>query len=79
MSVAHEQTVVGLLSGIVDEQYVLTDDYSVSLYAQDVYTKDLPAMAVVQPDNTEELADVVRAVTKAGLIHGLNHTCHTLC
>ncbi len=59
MSVARNHDLAGGLAGIVGEQNVLTDDYSVSLYAQDVYTKDLPAMAVVQPDNTEELASAL--------------------
>ncbi len=66
MSVAHNPDVASLLAGIVGQQNVLTDDYSVSLYAQDVYTKDLAAMAVVRPDTTGKLSEVVVRVTAAG-------------
>ncbi|MEM9208656.1 MAG: FAD-binding oxidoreductase, partial [Pseudomonadota bacterium] len=66
MSVAHEHDVASLLAGLVGENNVLTDEYSLSLYAQDVYTKGLPAMAVVRPNDTDALAKVVAAVTAAG-------------
>ncbi|MDX1517438.1 MAG: FAD-binding oxidoreductase, partial [Woeseiaceae bacterium] len=36
------------------------------LYAQDVYTKTLPALAVVQPGSTEELAAAVKCITSSG-------------
>ena len=45
---------------------MLTDEASCVFYAQDVYTKDLPALAVVRPRTTEELAAIVGAVTQAG-------------
>lgn len=66
MSVARDHDVASLLAGIVGKQNVLTDDYSVSLFAQDVYTKDMPAMAVVRPGGTDELAEVVAGVTATG-------------
>ena len=68
MAVAEPQQtpIVGELSGLLAPEQVLTDDYSRSLYAQDVYTKALPALAVVRPATTEELARVVAAVTQAG-------------
>ena len=66
MSVARNHDITSTLSGIVNEKNVLTDDHSVSLYAQDVYTKDMPAMAVVRPGDTDELAEVVAKVTAAG-------------
>ncbi|MGI9260742.1 MAG: FAD-binding oxidoreductase, partial [Woeseiaceae bacterium] len=66
MSAVREADVVTALVGIVGEQHVKTDDYSVSLYAQDVFTRDLPALAVVSPENTDELVKVVAAVTGAG-------------
>ena len=66
MSLAHDHDIVSLLTGIVGEQHVLTDDHSVTLYAQDVYTKGLPAMAVVRPGSTGELASVVATVATAG-------------
>ena len=58
--------IVSALVDIVGEGRVLTDDYSTSLYAQDVYTKSTPALAVVQPDSAEQLSAVVKAVTEAG-------------
>lgn len=54
------------LSDVVGQQHVLIDEGSCVLYAQDVYTKGLPALAVVQPANTEELARIVAAITGAG-------------
>jgi len=66
MSVARDHDVTSTLAGIVSDQNVLTDDYSVSLFAQDVHTKSMPAMAVVRPGNTVELAKVVASVTAAG-------------
>lgn len=68
MAVAPEPaaSVIESLSAIVGGEHVLTDERSVTLYAQDVHTKDIPALAVVQPGSTEELAATVAAVTAAG-------------
>lgn len=66
MGISLNHDVTSKLAGIVGEQNVLTDDYSVSLYAQDVYTKGLPAMAVVRPQDTNELSAVVASVAAAG-------------
>ena len=54
------------LAAIVGKQFLLTDEHSVTLYAQDVHTKGLPALAVAQPASTGELADIVTAVVRAG-------------
>ena len=54
------------LAAIVGKPFLLTDEHSVTLYAQDVHTKGLPALAVVQPAGTRELADAVNAVVRAG-------------
>lgn len=54
------------LAAVVGDQHVLTDEASRVFYAQDVYTKAQPALAVVQPANAEELAAVVRGITDAG-------------
>ena len=54
------------LAAAVGREHVLTDDESCVLFSQDVYTKALPAMAVVRPANTAELSDVVAAATRAG-------------
>jgi len=54
------------LASIVGQEHVLTDDYSRTLYAQDVYTKAQTAVAVVQPANSQELSSAVAAATSAG-------------
>ena len=42
------------LAAVVGDQHVLTDEASRVFYAQDVYTKAQPALAVVQPADSEE-------------------------
>jgi len=54
------------LTEIVGAEHVLTDAESCALYAQDVFTEAQPALAVVQPNNIEELSDAVRTATEAG-------------
>ena len=54
------------LAGVVGDQHVQTDEAACVLFAQDVYTKSKPALAVVSPANADELATVVRAITDAG-------------
>jgi glycolate oxidase len=54
------------LVSIVGQQYLLTDEASCILYAQDVFTKALPALAVVQPENAKELAAAVKVAVAAG-------------
>ena len=66
MSVVRDQSVTSTLAEIVGDENVLTDDYSRCLFAQDVYTKGLPALAVVRPGSTDELAEVVSGATSAG-------------
>jgi len=61
-----EETLFEQLRDIVGPSYLLTDAESCSLYAQDIYTKCLPALAVVLPANTAELSLAVKAVTLAG-------------
>ena len=68
MPVAEPQPVslADQLADRIGEEYVLTDEASCVLYAQDVYTKGLTALAVVRPGDTDELADIVSSVTSAG-------------
>lgn len=54
------------LAGIVGHQHVLTDEQARVLYAQDVYTKGLPALCIVRPNSTEELSAVVKTAVAAG-------------
>ncbi|MBX2847609.1 MAG: FAD-binding oxidoreductase [Acidiferrobacterales bacterium] len=51
---------------VVGAEHVLTDEESCSLYAQDVFTKAQPAIAVVQPDNSKELSELVKVGTELG-------------
>jgi len=57
---------IGLLQGIVGEAYVLLDDESRRLYSQDVFTRDIASLAVVQPANKDELAAAVKVSTESG-------------
>ena len=61
-----QTSLIEKLVALIGGDNVLTDEYSCSLYAQDVYSKGIPALAVVRPSNTEELAGVVEGVTAAG-------------
>ena len=58
--------VVEQLRSLLGADKVLTDDYSRTLYAQDVYTKDLPALAVVRPSETGDLSQAIALATDAG-------------
>ena len=68
MPVAEKQAenLLAELAELLGANRVLTDADSVSLFAQDVYTKSIPALAVVQPATAEELAAAVTAVAGAG-------------
>lgn len=54
------------LDDLLGAANVLRDEASCVLYAQDLYMKDIPALAVARPGSTEELARLVAAVTGAG-------------
>lgn len=54
------------LSSCLGGEHVLTDDYSCAFYAQDVYSLGIPALAVVRPGSTTELATVVKATAESG-------------
>jgi FAD/FMN-containing dehydrogenase len=55
------------LTAILSSEGLLTDTYSCSLYAQDVFTKQLPALAVARPDSTEQLSAALRLAHQHGL------------
>ncbi|TQV81254.1 FAD-binding oxidoreductase [Exilibacterium tricleocarpae] len=61
-----ESELPNALATIVGPQFLLTDAQSCSFYAQDVFTKDLPALAVAQPADTGELAALVKTTVAAG-------------
>ena len=66
VKVAINDTVFDRLRTIVGSEHLLTDEASCVLYSQDVFTKDTPALAVVLPGNTQQLADSVRTATDCG-------------
>lgn len=63
---SHDPSLIDALSAHLGREHVLTDEASCVLYAQDVYTKSIPAMAVVRPGSLEALSAVVATVTSAG-------------
>lgn len=66
VNIQSAQNIVDALADQVGIEYLLTDEFSTSLYAQDVFTKDKPAMAVVLPADKTQLVNVVRIATQAG-------------
>ena len=54
------------VAAIVGADSVLTDEQSCTFYSQDIYTKTLPALAVVRPGSTAQVAGVVAAATQRG-------------
>ena len=54
------------LNRLLGKDNVLTDEASCAYYAQDVFTKDIPALAVARPGDTGELAALAAAVTSSG-------------
>jgi FAD/FMN-containing dehydrogenase len=60
------ESISASMAAIVGQDYVLTDRESCVLYAQDVFTKDKTAAAVVQPENTEQLSQLVAQAVTAG-------------
>lgn len=58
--------VVAGLRQLVGEQHVLTDNASKVLYAQDVYAREAPAGAVIQPQSVTALSQAVKFITEAG-------------
>ena len=63
---ANTSALLEALTAIVGAAAVLTDDKSCSFYAQDIYTKALPVLAVVRPGTTAQVAEVVAAATRRG-------------
>ena len=63
---ANTSTVIGDVAAIVGAESVLTDEQSCSFYSQDIYTKAVTALAVVQPGSAQQVADVTAAATKQG-------------
>lgn len=54
---------IDLLTQILGSENLLTDDYSRSLYAQDIYTKEFAALAVALPATKEQLSSILKIAT----------------
>ena len=65
-SAANTSSVIEDIISIVGADSVLTDEQNCSFYSQDIYTSSLTALAVVQPDSTRSVSDVVAVATKNG-------------
>ncbi len=63
---SQDSNLIERLTDLLGSEQVLTDEASCILYAQDVYTKAEPAMAVIRPGNVESLAAAIAAVTESG-------------
>ena len=59
--------VVATLGDIVGAEHVLTDADNRRLFATDIFFQKTPPLAVVQPANTNELAQSVKATIDAGM------------
>jgi FAD/FMN-containing dehydrogenase len=60
-----EQALIGTLQQILGDQYVLTDQQSRVFFSQDIWERGDLASFVIQPANTEQLAQAVAAITTA--------------
>ncbi len=58
---------VARLERLLDPADLLMDDESRVFYAQDVFTRSLPAGAVIRPRDARQLSRAVAAITAAGL------------
>ena len=68
MNTVISPAVIDSVTNITGPQYLLTDPASCALYAQDVYTKAIPAGAVVQPGNLDELSQVIKTLVENGIV-----------
>ena len=59
-------SVINDIIAIVGAGSVLTDEQSCSFYSQDIYTKALTALAVIRPESTVQVSDIVAVATKHG-------------
>lgn len=59
-------SVLAALQAVVGEQYCLQDEKSRIFYSMDIWARGETALAVVQPENAEQLSQVVATATAAG-------------
>ena len=60
------QTLIDELNKICGEDHVTTDRLECDFYAQDVFTRAIPAAIVAAPGDKHQLAAVMKASTDAG-------------
>lgn len=58
--------IVEKFEAIHGKDYVLSDEESCILYAQDIYLKTIPALAVIRPRNKEELSESIKLSARYG-------------
>jgi glycolate oxidase len=63
----HNAPVIAALKSALPPEAVVTDQATCVLMAQDVFTKALPALAVVRPTTVEQLSAAVQTANKAGV------------
>ena len=73
-------SLITVLEGIVSPSGLLLDEDSRVFYAQDVFTRSLPAGAVIRPRGIDQLSRAVAATTGTGLAvigrgGGMSYTC----
>lgn len=61
------ETLINALISLLGSESILVDDHSLSLYAQDVFTKDKAAGLVIRPTSTELLAKATQLICEAGV------------
>ncbi len=66
-NLSNQDPLVQTLQSILSADRVLTSDEDRTFYTQDVFNQGTPAIAVIQPETTEELAAAVKAATSAGV------------
>ncbi len=54
------------LRALIGEEFLLVDEATRILYSQDIWQRGETCVAVVQPDNGEQLSQLVRLIVEAG-------------
>lgn len=67
LSNSSHSVLIDNLVALLGKENVITDEAERAYYAQDVYTQGVPALAVIQPESKEKLAEAVSMATGAGV------------
>ena len=63
----HHKALKEQLAVILGSENIIDDNESCILFAQDVYSKDLPALLIIRPKSTAALAQAIKIITEAGI------------